>query len=328
MFRLASLGLAVLVLACGERRPDAGAPAAADTSEPVVVAIHGLVLRAAPADTAGEAFEVAAGNPLRVREMRGGWLRLATWDDRVAWAPEAALVDLALWAHYQDALGGAPLSDLRPAYPLGDGRWGVEAPPPSPGVVTTGSLWIVGGEPLSANLAGVDEVPNSCGRPYRIGILAEAPGPARGGSPDLGRARIATTAAPGSTLQPLAAGPAEPDSAAQAAIRRLADTAGLEPAAWHALGDAALWVTLAAPDGARIAAVVVVAGEARLVVPPHPALGPPEALRPVLGFATAGDARPTILLVERPGAAGTRLEAYVARELDYRRFYQGYAWGC
>jgi hypothetical protein len=333
--------------ACGDRPDEPPAQGAARADTVVVVPLHGLALRVEPGDSAPATLDVAAGTPLRLLEARDGWLRLATWDDRAGWAAESGTVELPLWVHYQRALGGAPLSDLRPGYPLGDGRWGVEAPPPSPGVVTSANVWVLGPEPLVGSVAATDVVPSSCGGAYRFGFLAEPPtGRVAGDEPLLERARLVATAAPGSSLRMLEPLPATPDPIQVQAVRRLADSLGtagrgarFAAAEWLSLGDDALWVTLAGepgreqPDAPSWAAAAVVLGggsepEVRLVVLPHPSPGLPPAIRPVLAFSTTGDGRPTLFVVHRVDYDGQRIELYVARSRDVRAFYRGYAWGC
>jgi hypothetical protein len=363
---LAALALGGLLLAaCREGpAPEGGAPAdstraPADTVR--LVPLHGVALRLEPREDGDVLFEAAAGDALRLVEARGDWLRLATWDDRAGWAPEAAFVELALWVHYQQALGGAPLSDLRPGYPLGDGRWAVEAPPPSPGVMTAGSVWLLGSDAMEGSVVGRDAVASSCGGlPHRFGILEEAPpgGAAAAAEPVLGRARLVTTAAPGAALRALAPEPAAPDPAQVEAVRRLADSlgsaiaAGRDPASgrpippparfaaaeWLALGEGALWATLAGepgranPDAPSWAAAVLVTGgaepAARLVVAPFPSPALPPALRPLLAFSTRAGGGPTLFAIERMDYRGRRIELYVARERDVRPFYRGYDWGC
>jgi hypothetical protein len=338
---------AALGAGCRDRPEEPPAQDTAPADTVVVVPLHGLALRVEPGDSSPATLDVAAGTPLRLLEARDGWLRLATWDDRAGWAAETGTVELPLWVHYQRALGGAPLSDLRPGYPVGDGRWGVEAPPPSPGVVTSANVWVLGPEPLVGTVTATDVVPSSCGGAYRFGFLAESPpGGAAGGEPVLARARLVTTAAPGSSLQTLEPRPATPDPSQVLAVRRLADSLGTAgggaryaAAEWLSLGDEALWATLAGEPGREqpdapswAAAVVVLSGgsepEVRLVVPPHPSPGLPPAIRPVLAFSTTGDGRPTLFVVHRVDYDGQRIELYVARARDVRAFYRGYAWGC
>jgi hypothetical protein len=354
---------APLAFGCRERpaRPAAGAGGADTTAAEAarVVPLRGVGLRVEPFESSPVTIEVAAGAPLRLVEARYGWLRLATWDDRTGWAPDTETVDLALWIHYQQALGGAPLSDLRPGYPLGDGRWGVEGPPPSPGVMTAASVWVLGPETTAASVVDADNLPSPCGGALRFGLLAEAPpgGSAPGGEPMLSRARLVTTAAPAPSLVALEPRIASPEPSQVLAVREIADSllaafggagartrpgprpARFAPAEWLALGDGALWATLAGepdrerPNADSWAAAVVVLGdgtdpEVRLVVPPYPAPALPPALRPVIAFSTTGDGRPTLFVVHRLDYQGQRIELYVARERDVRLFYRGYAWGC
>jgi len=354
---------APLALGCREPAAEPGAKApGADTTaaEDVrVVALRGLGLRVEPSESSPVSIEAAAGSPIRLVESRDGWLRLATWDDRTGWAPETETVDLALWIHYQQALGGAPLSDLRPGYPLGDGRWGVEGPPPSPGVMTAASVWVLGPETAAAGVVDAANVPSSCGGALRFGLLGEAPAGsgATGGMPVLARARLVTTAAPAPSLAGLEPRIASPEPSQVLAVRAIADSllaafgaaltaerpaaapARFAPAEWLALGEGALWATLAGepgrerPNADSWAAAVVVLGdgadpEVRLVVPPYRAPALPPALRPVIAFSTTGDGRPTLFVVHRLDYEGQRIELYVARERDVRLFYRGYAWGC
>jgi len=345
----------------GPARPGAQAGGADTTAaaDARVVPLRGLGLRVEPFESSPVSIEIAAGSPLRLVEARYGWLRLATWDDRTGWAPDTETVDLALWIHYQQALGGAPLSDLRPGYPLGDGRWGVEGPPPSPGVMTAASVWVLGPQTAPASVVDADNLPSPCGGALRFGLLAEAPagGSATGGEPVLARARLITTAAPAPSLVALEPRIASPEPSQVLAVRGIADSllaafgaaregerpivgpARFAPAEWLALGDGTLWATLAGepdrewPNADSWAAAVVVLGdgtdpEVRLVVPPYPAPALPPALRPLTAFSTTGDGRPTLFVVHRLDYRGQRIELYVARERDVRLFYRGYAWGC
>jgi hypothetical protein len=362
--REALLTIAALALAAADCGTDPPAPgsspvpadtAVADTSA-TVVPFHGLSLRIEPVATAEAVLEASPGTPLRIIESRSGWLRVTTWDGRTGWIPEGETLELSLWVHYQEALGGIAPSDLRPAYPLADGRWAVEAPFPS-GMTTGSSVWVYG-EPASViGVTTIAEIQSACGV-RRMAILADrpsAPTPEasrralRADEPALDLALLAAPGAPSPRLRRLAPAAATPNPAQTQAVteatQRLLAGRGDDAAAraiataeWLAIGEGALWVRLggesggAAPEAASWAATLLVQGtgpdvRVHAVVAPYPAPNP-TAVRLLHAFATGSGTRPTLFIVERVDSGGQQIEMYAARADDVRRLYAGFAWGC
>ncbi|MCA1606275.1 MAG: SH3 domain-containing protein [Acidobacteria bacterium] len=228
-------------LACEKEAPapeNVSTPAAtgvADTSA-TVVPFHGLSLRIEPVASAEAILEASPGTPLRVIESRSGWLRVATWDGRVGWIPEGETFELSLWVHYQEALGGIAPSDLRPAYPLADGRWAVEAPFPS-GMTTGSSVWVYG-EPASViGVTTIAEIQSTCGV-RRMAILADRPSAStpeasgralRADEPALDLALLAAPGAPSPRLRRLAPAPATPNPSAVRLLHAFATDSGTRP---------------------------------------------------------------------------------------------------
>ncbi|MFN2421811.1 MAG: SH3 domain-containing protein [Gemmatimonadota bacterium] len=348
-------------LACEKEAPapeNVSTPAAtgvADTSA-TVVPFHGLSLRIEPVASAEAILEASPGTPLRVIESRSGWLRVATWDGRVGWIPEGETFELSLWVHYQEALGGIAPSDLRPAYPLADGRWAVEAPFPS-GMTTGSSVWVYG-EPASViGVTTIAEIQSTCGV-RRMAILADRPSAStpeasgralRADEPALDLALLAAPGAPSPRLRRLAPAPATPNPAQTQAVmeatQRLLASRGDDAAAraiataeWLAIGEGALWVRLggesggAGPEAPSWAATLLVQGTSpdvrvHAVVAPYPAPNP-SAVRLLHAFATDSGTRPTLFIVERVDSGGPQIEMYAAGADDVRRLYAGYGWGC
>jgi hypothetical protein len=307
-----------------------------------VVPFHGLSLRTQPSPEAEGILEAAPGTPLRVLEARPDWLRVAMWDGRAGWVPERETFELPLWVHYQEALGGIPPSDLRPAYPLADGRWAVEAPFPS-GMMTDSRVW-VDGEPASAlGVAAILDVPSACG-PRRLAILVDRPAPGteavvtprRAGrmraadEPRLDLARMAAPGAPSPRLYRLMPAPATPTPAqAQAVSTERVRVPSPNEVEWLAIGEGAFWVRSAATSGATALLVLDDGADTKVqvVVAPDAA---PETTDVLLlhTFSTGAGARPSLFVVERSGSHGRWIEIYAARADDVRRLYTGYVWGC
>lgn len=355
--------LAVAVLAalstpgCGDvpREERAGAVTAGGVSAdatPSAVVLTGAALRIEPDPAAPPVRELASGTPLRVLDSVAGWLRVATWDDREGWVRQSEAIELSLWAHYQQALGGAPVSDLRPAFPLADGRWAVEAPFPS-GITTASSVWIEGDTPRAFPVADIETVASACAGAHRMAILAAGPveratgasAPrTRGPIPRLERARLALAGAPSPRLVRLALRPFDPDTAELRAVSRIADSLAAArgggavswaPGGWRALGEGAVWVELVpsgeAPGPAAAALLLLGRGadlEAHVVgeLPRGPDATPSVEL--LDAFSSAGLERPTLFVIRRLEYVGQHVDLYVARAEGVQRLYAGYPWGC
>lgn len=353
MVRQSAAALAVVLgIGCGgePRSASRGSETedAGDFGRTTVVTLTGAQLRIEPLPDAPAVAEVAGGTALTVVGDTMGpgpgaepWLRVATWDDRRGWVPADQVLTPDLWSHYQVALGGAAITALRAAYPVGDGRWAVEAPLNSPGITSISTVWLLADPVRAVKVAAIDSVAAACGTPHRMAILAED----AGGGRDLSRAVLAVPASRRPQARLLAIAPLPlPDAALEAVIQRSAarmrEMAGTEPRVWlWSMGEDARWVTLRWPagDGGRAgehAAALLLersgAGwSARTVVPQVPSDADPDRapFEPAAAYATAGP-RPTILVVEAIDLNGSRVDLYLAQADGYRRLRAGYLWGC
>lgn len=348
------LALAFL-LACGgpsEERP-AAAPADSAPAETYRVVVRAAGLRIDPRPDAAVVRDVPAGSALRlVRDTLANgerWVRLATWDDRQGWAAADEVMETTLWAHYQRALG-RPASTLRPAYPVGGGRWGAEAPVPSADYMDDKEVWLIAGDAtVGTRVATREEFLDACRNGlHRIAILEAGPGTPPGAEPDPARAILAVPSEGQPTVEPWPVGepaPAPAGSAARLAVV-VGAAPGAEPAAvWRPLGEDAGWLALAWDDpdaGPHAAAWVLARGadepggtpvadgwRAWPVVrsaPADAAGGPPDDLALALG--TPGSPRPTILVVVSREEGAVRADVWLAGPERYQRVRRGYAWGC
>lgn len=347
--------LAVAVWACGgppTPEPPAGtgdSPATVDSlAEERIVVLRAGPLHLDPDEASPAVTDVPAGTLLRVvTDSAGGdgWVRVATWDDRRGWIPVARLAPAGLWAHYGRALGGVSAVLLRPAYPVDETRWAVEAPLGSPGITPVSTVWVLDDSASAVRITAIDSVENFCGAElHRFGILA---GRAEGEEwPLLEEGRIAAPSGGPPAARAVPVGPFEPD----AALVRLAETeaAELMPAAgppestaWAALGPDAAWVSLSWPfeDQAqgisqRAAALVFRRSgsgweRASSIAPtPSTAMIPTAAWQPLAAYSTGGVEHPTLLLLETREYEGAHLDIWIERGDGYQRIYEGYYWGC
>lgn len=376
--------VALGAVACGgDRTGDADAPgdavAAADSARGPgvsVVALVDLAIRSAPDPSAPAVRDVTAGTGLALtppgaEPAPAGWVQVSTWDDRRGWVPAADLLDIALWGHYQAALGGTPPTALRPAYPAGGEGWVVEAPFHSPGFSSIATVWLAGDTLHQTRVAEIDTLANECsGDRYRFARLAGGLGAGTGPmDPDVDAAVLAVASVERPTLGRLAIRPLEsPDAALEAAVAGAVETLlegaaaaardpagpppapGSRPAAtWHAVGDAAAWVTLSwepaadAVEFGRWAAAFLVlraapAGAATAGEPPSVRIAIPltwtsvgESSAPFdvrAAYSTGPGLHPTLFVVHSWHYEGVNVSVYLAGADALRRVYLGYYWGC
>lgn len=366
--RFLPLWLAALAACAGPGRDAAPAPANApppDSARPARVVLVSGPLRIAPAAEADGVADAAAGTTLRAvadTTVDGRrWVRLATWDDRTGWMPASSVMEPGLWTHYVEALGGAPPTATRPAYPIGDGAWGAEKPFPSPDFDPPAAVRLAADSMVGARVVRRDTLSIACsGARLSMALLDRgAPRATRLPGGDLSRGVIAIPTDRVPRARALAVGPLEPEPALAAAVRRAsvaaleagpaADAAGADVPApgagpqvdWRAAGSAAAWAVAswAAPaDGTSPPgrwAVAFVAARAkggwtvRTAIPlrwtvPEPGRAP-WAL--VSAVATVPD-RPTLLAVEETRPGGGRIDLYLADDAGYRGYYRGFPHGC
>ncbi|HET6618067.1 MAG TPA: hypothetical protein VFH69_09680 [Gemmatimonadota bacterium] len=300
--------------------------------------------------------QVAAGTLLRiVPDASGGedWVRVATWDDRQGWIPASRLVEPGLWAHYGKALGGVSPILLRPAYPVEEDRWAVEAPLDSPGLTPASTAWVLGDSARSVRVVAIDSFENICGGDrYRFGTLdaAAAADAEYEYLPYLDGGVLAGPSGARPTARRLPVGPLEPDRALDSLARRVARGLGPvragEPLApesieWKSLGGNAAWAAVSWPVAdpatgqAQLAAALLFRrGEAgweqlSAIAPiPSSAEIPTPAWRPVAAYSTGASAGPTLLLVEAFEYEGAHLDIWIERGDGLTRIHEGYYWGC
>ena len=312
-----------------------------------------VVLRSGPLhlepdeDSPGIA-DVQAGTLLRaLPDSAGvsGWVRAALWDDRRGWIPVARLVPVELWAHYGRALGGVSPALIRPAYPVDEGRWAVEAPLGSPGITPASTGWLLSDSTSAMRITAIDSVENVCGGElHRFGVLDRRASGERW--PLLDAGRIATPSGTRPVAVAVTVGPLVPDSVllrlAREGASELEPDAGMpESTEWAALGPDAAWAALSWPydDAAlgisqRAAALVFrrspagwdrVSGIASVL---STAEIPTAAWRPVAAYTTGGASHPTLLLLEASEYEGAHLDVWIERGDGFQRIYEGYYWGC
>lgn len=341
----------------------AGVPA--DSTRVVLV---GGPLRIRPAGDGAAVADIAAGTVLReVGDTTIGstpWVRLATWDDRKGWMPRSAVLQAGLWAHYSDALGGVAVISLRPAYPIGEGRWAAEAPYPSPDFMPSAAAWLAGDSLIHARVTERDTMTVECtGARYPLAVLdrADRAGTRRGVRLEEGALALPASGEPKGRAFPVA--PLEPDEgllrAVEGAVRaaveagpagEIPEDAEAPPVVdagprldWRGLGPDAAWAVaywnpfegreaeiMPGRWGAAFLAVRDGSGwSVQTVVPLDWAFvgseSPPWRL---LAAVATVPGRPTLLAVEAVEYEGARVDLYLADDTGYRRFYRGFYWGC
>lgn len=270
--------LLAIALACGgeggdrrDAQPDTAARDPVTPAEPAeerMVVLRGGRLRLAPESGSDAVTEVGLGTVLRpvADTIVGGrrWIRLATWDDRAGWMRAEEVLPASVWAFYRRSLGIAP-TDLRPTYPIGRGRWGVEVPFPSSAFDLPARAWVGAETLVKARVVERDTVINECsGDRYSFAIVVPGPGEAGDRGPETDRAALAVPTDERPGVEPLAVEPlaapsasavAEAEGVAERALGRAAErgTAGPSDAppppapgsepdfAWLRVGEA-IWV--------------------------------------------------------------------------------------
>ncbi|MFN2383781.1 MAG: SH3 domain-containing protein [Gemmatimonadota bacterium] len=363
----AMAALLLWTAACGGTRTAeeaaAGDAARADSARAPgtsVVALLDLPIRSAPDLSAASIRDVTAGTGLALvppaddgEPPPAGWVQVSTWDDRRGWVPAADLLDIALWGHYQAALGGTPPTALRPAYPAPGGGWIVEAPFHSPGISTIATIWLAADTLFQTRVAVIESLDNECsGDRYRFARLASGPDAAAGqGAPNLDATVLAIASVERPTLKPLPVRPldapdADLDVAVAGAVERLLAAAppGSTPiVTWQAIGDGAAWVTLTwepaaeTIEGGRWAAALLVrrgpAGEPPNIQTAIPlswtSVGESSGPFDVRGaYSTGPGLQPTLFVVHSLHYEGLNVNVYLADADALRRVHLGYYWGC
>ncbi|MDX1660941.1 MAG: SH3 domain-containing protein [Gemmatimonadota bacterium] len=381
MSRRFSILLALgLVLGCGDGReaspPDSPAGDAADSDTTTaaradstrLVVVAGP-LRIEPAGDAEAVTDVAVGTTLRVvgdtTVGAGRWVRLATWDDRKGWMPERSVLDPALWTHYAEALGGVAVVALRPAYPVGEGRWAAEAPFPSPDFDLPAEAWLARDSLLSTHVTERDTMRVECtGARHSLVLLdrADRTGARRGARLEEGSLAIPSARRP--SARSLAIGDLDPEPDLREAVETAArsaieagprggvsddgDTPPPDPTDpsrfdWRSVGSDAAWAAVSwnpfegreaeITPGRWGAAFLAVRGESgwtvRTVLPLDWAfVGPDAPPWRLLSAVATVPGRPTLLAIEALEYEGARIDLYLADDTGFRRFYRGYYWGC
>lgn len=375
--RLSTLGLLFLVAACGDGAPE-GQPAPADTAaadtagtaDSVRIVLVTGALRLEPAAGAAAVTEVAAGTVLRIVGDTGigrrRWVRLATWDDRMGWMSEREVLDAGLWSHYAGTLGGIAPVALRPAYPVGDGRWAAERPFPSPDLDPPGDVWLAGDSLVSTATVERDTMTVECtGERHSLAILERGARATSGRGVRLEDGVLAIPASREPTARPLLVGPLDPDAglreavadAARAALETgppdepPADTDAPPPPApatpplldWRAVGQDAAWaVAYWNPFEGREAEIMPgrwgvaflalrdeTGWAVRTVLPlGWSSVGPDAPPWRLLAAVATVPGRPTLLAIEVLGYEGARIDLHLADDAGFRRFYRGFYWGC
>lgn len=230
-----------------------------------MVVLRGGRLRLAPESGSDAVTEVGLGTVLRpvADTIVGGrhWIRLATWDDRAGWMEAEEVLPAPVWTFYRRTLGTTP-TDLRPTYPIGRGRWGVEVPFPSPAFDLPARAWVGAEALVEARVVERDTVVNECsGDRYSFAIVDPGPGEAGDRGPETDRAALAVPTGERPGIVPLAVETvtAPPAPALEAEIERLAGQA------------------------------LATATEAGLEIPPDAAPPPPPVTVPELGWASVGE---------------------------------------
>lgn len=335
------------------RRPEAAVPPGPDsTTRARVVVLRAGPLRLEPDPDSPGVIEVQAGTLLDVvpdRATGGGWVRVATWDDRRGWIEASRLMEPEAWSRYGRALGGVSPILLRPAYPVEGGRWAVEAPLGSPGLTIASSAWLLADTGRGASIVEIDSLENICGgERHRFGILDLPHAPVDW--PLLEEAVLVTPSGSRPMTQRLAVGALDPDPELVELVRGAA--AGLGPAEgngsvapesieWAAFGEEAAWAALSWPSAdaatgqAQLASALVFrrAGDGweRVgVLGPFASSAeiPTPAWRPVAAYSIGGAGFPSLLLLEGLEYEGAHLDIWIERGDRYERIYDGYYWGC